>query len=72
MSKPTPITYSLANWSIRYDPKDFEGVYEVSVTWSANVADVKPARHHRNFNMYADAVKWIEAETETTINKDEL
>ncbi len=68
MSKPSPITYSLANWTIRYDPKDFEGNYEVAVTWSASVNGVKPVRHHKNFHNMSDCTDWLKNE----IGSDEL
>jgi hypothetical protein len=63
MSKPSDIKYSLANWSIRYDPRDYEGNFEASVTWSADVNGIKPIRHHKNCNGFEAAKAWIEEET---------
>lgn len=63
MSKPSDITYSLANWTIRYDPRDYEGGFEAAVTWSANVNGIKPVRNHKNFASYKEAEAWITKET---------
>jgi len=64
MSRPADIVFTLGNWLIRYDPMDYEGVYEASVTWKSTHEGVKPVRKHKNFHNRKEAMEWIEKETE--------